>query len=717
MRIPGSLAAFLATVAFTQICSSRLSAQSGDSTYITAEKGEQFDQTAASATVADPVSPYSFDTECPVAMNLTPPGESTITLSNQNSNKYDYNQSFTSLAALNSAFPDGNYTFAVSGSSSFTLGLTGDSYPNTPEVTNGTWNTSGQLVLDSTQSNTIDLNTFTAYGTVGAASHMQIQIQSPDGTTVDIDQSYVTPTNASPFTSYAIAAGALSAGSFYQAQLEFDTVPNLNSTAVSGDTAVTVYGVQTSFSIVTSGTPSSPPTITQQPTNQTEPLGSNVTFNVQFNGGNNTSTYWFKNGIQINQNNQNGANLTLNGIQNSDAASYFAILANGNGAYVQSNTVTLTIGTSTTSAPSFEIQPQSQIIASGSTVVFHANASGSPTPSYQWYYNGSILANGNGVSGATGATLVINGATSANAGNYYCVVSNSSGQIQSNTASLSSVTTNNPGRLINISCRSQVGTGGDILIAGFVVGGAGTSGGEAVLIRGSGPALVPFGVTGTLPDPQLQLYSGSTLLATNDGWGSNAAAISAAASAVGAFPWNNTSSHDSALLEASLDGAYTAQIAGQSGDTGVALAEVYDDTPAGTYTPATPRLINISARVQVGTGGNILIAGFVIGGSTSKSVLIRASGPALVPFGVTGTLPDPELELYSGSTLLGTNTGWGGDPEIANAAASVGAFPWTNTSSDDSAILVTLPPGAYTAQVSGASGDTGVSLVEVYDYP
>ncbi len=144
---------------------------------------------------------------------------------------------------------------------------------------------------------------------------------------------------------------------------------------------------------------------------------------------------------------------------------------------------------------------------------------------------------------------------------------------------------------------------------------------------------------------------------------------------------------------------------------------MYDATPAGTYTPTTPRLVNISARVQVGTGSNILIAGFVIGGSTARTVLVRASGPALVPFGVTGTLPDPQLQLYSGSTLLASNSGWAGDAQVASTASSVGAFGWSNATSNDSALLLTLPPGAYTAQVAGASGDTGVALVEVYEVP
>jgi hypothetical protein len=177
----------------------------------------------------------------------------------------------------------------------------------------------------------------------------------------------------------------------------------------------------------------------------------------------------------------------------------------------------------------------------------------------------------------------------------------------------------------------------------------------------------------------------------------------------------NPSSNDAALLESLAAGPYTAQISGQTGDTGVALAEVYDATPPGTYTLTTPRLVNISARVRVGTGGGILIAGFVIGGSTSRTVLIRASGPALSPFGVTGVLADPELLLYAGSTLVGTNAGWGGRTEITQAAASVGAFSWSDPNSEDSAILATLPPGTYTAQVEGASGDTGIALVEVYE--
>jgi hypothetical protein len=275
-------------------------------------------------------------------------------------------------------------------------------------------------------------------------------------------------------------------------------------------------------------------------------------------------------------------------------------------------------------------------------------------------------------------------------------------------------------RLINLSCRAQVGTGANLLIAGFVVGGTGTPAQVPLLLRASGPALAPFQVPGILQNPELQLYatgSGAGLLATNAGWGGSSATSNEAA-ALGAFAWADPSSHDAALLETLPPGSYTANIVGEAGDTGVALAEVYDATPSSSFTASSPRLTNLSARAQVGTGGDLLIAGFVIGGSTPKTVLIRASGPALAQFGVPGTLTDPELVVYGsgpGSGPIATNTGWKASPDIETAAARAGAFPWGGSPTPDSALLITLPPGAYTAQVTGASGDGGVALIEVYE--
>jgi hypothetical protein len=401
------------------------------------------------------------------------------------------------------------------------------------------------------------------------------------------------------------------------------------------------------------------------------------------------------------------------------------LAANGNngaaGAYpTYTFAFTVKVTGSAIAPPAFSVQPSSQTIASGSTVVFTAVATGGSAPTYQWSRNGTAIA------GATGSTLLLSGATAANAGSYTCAATNSSGTTTSNAATLAVVTTANAGRLTNISTRAAVGTGANILIAGFVIGGAGTSGSESVLIRGTGPELAGLGVSGTLPDPQLTLFntlaSGATVqIAQNTGWGGNPLIVSADA-AVGAYPLATfpTISKDSALYQANpglAAGAYSAQVVGASGDTGVALVELYDATPSGTYTATSPRLINISSRAVVGTGANILIAGIVVGGSTSKTVLIRASGPALAGFGVPGSLPDPQLTLNnSAGTAIASNTGWAGNGQIAAAATSVGAFAWS-PSSADSALLITLAPGNYTAQISGASGDTGVALIEVYDVP
>ena len=145
-------------------------------------------------------------------------------------------------------------------------------------------------------------------------------------------------------------------------------------------------------------------------------------------------------------------------------------------------------------------------------------------------------------------------------------------------------------RLVNLSVRSNAGSGSQTLIVGFVVAGAGSM---SVLVRGTGPALQAFGVDGVLPDPILTVYRGDgTIVAQNDNWGSNAAQVSAAGAAVGAFQLSSPSSTDAALTTTHGPGAFSAQVTGGGGSTGIALAEVYDTTPSDIYTTTTPRLTN-----------------------------------------------------------------------------------------------------------------------------
>ena len=126
---------------------------------------------------------------------------------------------------------------------------------------------------------------------------------------------------------------------------------------------------------------------------------------------------------------------------------------------------------------------------------------------------------------------------------------------------------------------------------------------------------------------------------------------------------------------------------------------------------AFPRLANISTRMQVLTGNDVLIGGFIIGGSAPKTVVVRARGPSLVPFGIANALANPTLQLVSGATVIATNDDWG---QAANAAA-IQSSGFAPANAQESAVLATLAPGAYTAIVAGAGGTSGVGIVEVFE--
>ena len=277
-------------------------------------------------------------------------------------------------------------------------------------------------------------------------------------------------------------------------------------------------------------------------------------------------------------------------------------------------------------------------------------------------------------------------------------------------------------RLINLSSRGRVGTGAQTLITGFVIGGNEQT---QVLIRGVGPGLAGSGVQGALANPRIRLFHDTEVIAENDDWsaGSNAVALAAAFSRVGAFPLAANSS-DAALLVTLSPGAYTVHVLDAStdptGGAGVALAEIYDAST--NPSAANQRLVNISTRGEVGTGENILIAGFIIAGDSLKKVLIRGIGPSLASLGVGGTLSDPRLRIYKSTTLIAENDNWSDVSDadkatVAVAMSDAGAFALP-VGSRDAALVLTLAPGAYTAQVSAADGKgTGVALVEIYEIP
>ena len=267
-------------------------------------------------------------------------------------------------------------------------------------------------------------------------------------------------------------------------------------------------------------------------------------------------------------------------------------------------------------------------------------------------------------------------------------------------------------QLVNVSARGLASPGADAMFGGFVIS-AGAP--KKVLLRAAGPALAQFGVPGALAAPQLALFrDDGTPLAANSGWdaGPSAAQLAAAASAAGAFPFA-PGTKDAALLVTLAPGAYTAQISpAANAAPGVTLLEIYDADPA-----TTSRLANLSVRARVGTGADILIAGFSMSGPEASRLLIRGSGPALAAFGVPGTLADPDLAIVQSGVVIARNDNWPAHPLAAVAAAAAtasGAFSFP-PASRDAALLLDYANGGYSAQVSGRNNGTGVALLEIYD--
>ena len=389
-----------------------------------------------------------------------------------------------------------------------------------------------------------------------------------------------------------------------------------------------------------------------------------------------------------------------------------AIDQNGNIYVTNSSGNTISKGTFTPPVAPITVSvaqplPSGSVTNGSSPITLTATTTGNPT-SFQWYLNGAAIA------GATSYQWTVNH-TAANQGDYTVAASSATEASVSTDAGTLTVTTD--AWLVNLSARAYAETGANELIAGFVTTGASA---KSVLIRGDGPSLAAFSISDYLADPTLTLVEGNTTVAATADWSTS---LNGTFAQVGAFGLTS-GSHDTALLETLAPGAYTAQVASSTSNNGVALAEIYD---ADSGAPAS-RLINISARAYVGTGANILIGGFVIGGNTPQTVIIRGDGPALAGFGLSGALTNATLTLSNGAGTVAINSGWNNAPTAGNAAtggiviqpltaalsAKVGAFALTS-GSNDSAIVVTLPTGAYTAQVTGANGATGVALVEIYE--
>lgn len=322
--------------------------------------------------------------------------------------------------------------------------------------------------------------------------------------------------------------------------------------------------------------------------------------------------------------------------------------------------------------------------------------------------------------------LDFNLAQLGDAGRYFFAASTPDETVTSNTVTLTvnPVAITPATQLVNVAIRGVAGAGANAMIVGFSITGSKS---KQVLLRAVGPGLAAFNVPGRLADPILTLKSAAGAdLASNDNWeqqtattASNIAAITARVGAFALAP----GSRDAVILTTLAPGNYTALVSSPNNSSGVIILEAYD-----TDSPLDPalKLANLASRGFVGTGADVIIAGFLVSGPGPKTFLIRAIGPTLLdaPFNLPGALRDPYLKIFRGDTLLRELDDWdspaSAQASLRAAATRVGAFPLREKRANsglDAVMLITLPPGNYTAQMSGLDDGTGIGLIEVYEMP
>jgi hypothetical protein len=452
-------------------------------------------------------------------------------------------------------------------------------------------------------------------------------------------------------------------------------------------------GHTASYTVIVSGSTNAAPTITTQPISRTVAAGSPASFTTVVTGFPTPTLQWFKNSVAV-----PGATtelLTFASAALADAGTYTLVATNSQGS-VTSNAATLAV-TGGVARPEVVAHPTSVARPLGAGAALAIVATGSPT--YQWRKNGVAVA------GATAATLSFAALAAADTASYDVVLTNAAGSITSDSATVV-VAAPLTAVLRNLSVRTTLAAD-QILIVGVDMSGAG----KEVLVRAVGPSLGVFGVPGTMADPRLAVFTAATppvQIAQNDNWGGNAA-VAAANLRLGAFALTPNTSLDAALVT-TIAGGRTVQVSGPT--AGTVIVEAYD---AGAGNAA--RFTSVAARNLVGTGGDVLIAGFTVDGTGSKNLLIRAAGPSLGALGVPGTLVDPKLEIFTATAVpvkVAENDNFAG--AVDTLARTLGGFGFV-PGARDAAILVSLPAGGYTVQVSGLNNGTGEAIIEVYEVP
>ena len=402
---------------------------------------------------------------------------------------------------------------------------------------------------------------------------------------------------------------------------------------------------------------------------------------------------WKKDGVVIRTSASTSADtLTIPSVARTDTGSYWVELTNGGG--TSASAVVPVVVSANDALPIITGQPVAAQVSTGSNLILTVDALAGSTPRYQWRKDGVDIP------GATGSSYGKVSLNTTEAGHYSVLVTNDAGATVSQLASVSYSASNEAIPLLsNLSVRTQLQPNVP-LIVGAVVSGTG----KPLLMRAAGPALEKFGLQG-VRESEMKLYDPSqNVIATKQGWDPSLDTIFPL---VGAFPFT-AGSKDSAVVR-SMGGAFTLHTVAQS--AGAALVELYDAT-GGTG----QRLVNLSVRTRVGADSDILIVGLAVGGVGRINLLLRAVGPTLGSFGVTGTLDDPKITIYGPSgAVLAANDNWSAD--LTPVFARVGAFGLA-AGSRDAALLFSADAGSvYTVHVAGVNNTTGEALVEVYEVP
>ena len=390
--------------------------------------------------MGDPNGPFHFSADIGGAnltqLTTTPkvslPNATQFTLTGTAS-AMGYARSFSGKTALDTAFPDGSYTINAGGSNLPCPLGNNDAYPaEIPQVTNGTWDGQGRLVINATAGGTVTFNNFSNYSG-GIGGIITFNLYAVSGTTLGSELAATQSlalngyTSDPALTSYTIAPGQLQPDRTYYAELSFARIVNLNIDYLATLGAVGVSSfLNTTGLIISTAAPATAPVITTQPSSQTVSVGANLSFSVVASGNPSPGFQWRKDGVTIGG--ATFASYALSNVQPADAGSYTVVVSNGAGAVTSNAAVLIVNGTS--SAPAITTQPVSQTVTIGSSATFSAAASGSPTPTYQWQKDTVNLA------GATNALLTINNIQASDAGSYTLIATNSVNTAISSVATL-----------------------------------------------------------------------------------------------------------------------------------------------------------------------------------------------------------------------------------------------------------------------------------------